>query len=212
MRLRLGLIADVHNHAAELTSALDVFRVRRVDQIVSIGDICDAFGCEDGIQDVVTLLDKYSVVGVWGNHDFTLCRNVPDRIRDRYESGVFDTMARMKPRLVIENCHFSHKESSVDPCDAAQLWDISDGPIDLMERAASAFSAVDSRWQFIGHYHRWWAATPIGPLGWTGVEPLRFKSGQRYFVVVAAVCDGWCSILDTEQRQLEPLRCGPADS
>jgi hypothetical protein len=47
-------------------------------------------------------------------------------------------------------------------------------------------------------------------VGWAGAEPLRFEPGQRYFVVVAAVCDGWCGILDTDQGQLEPLWCGTA--
>jgi hypothetical protein len=120
-------------------------------------------------------------------------------------------MARMQPRLVVGDCHFSHKESSVDPHDVTQLWDIGDRPLNLMERAALAFVAVGSRWQFVGHYHRWWAATPAGPVGWSGGEPLQFEPGLRYFVVVAPICEGWCGILDTDHGRLEPLRCGPAE-
>lgn len=114
---------------------------------------------------------------------------------------------RMQPRLEIGDCHFSHKESSVDPHDVAQLWDVSDISMDLMTRANLAFAAVESRWQFVGHYHRWWAATPAGPVDWSGEEPLRFEPSQRYFVIVAAVFSGWCGLLDTELGQLEPLRC-----
>jgi Calcineurin-like phosphoesterase superfamily domain len=205
--LRLGLVTDVHNHAAELVAALAVFRDRGVDQVVTIGDTCDAFSRGDGAGEVASLLDGCSAVGVWGNHDFTLCRDVPAAARDRYKPVVLDVMARMCPRLVIGGCYFSHKESSVDPHDVAQLWDVSDRPLDLVERAGLAFAATDSQWQFVGHYHRWWAATPAGPVGWSRAGPLWFESGQRYFVVVAAVCDGWCGILDTEQGQLEPLRC-----
>jgi hypothetical protein len=208
--MRLGLVTDVHNHAAELAGALAAFRNRGVDQVVTIGDTCDAFGRGDGAGEVASLLDGCSAVGVWGNHDFTLCRDVPTAARDRYPPVVLDVMARMQPRLVVGGCHFSHKESSVDPHDVAQLWDVSDRPLDLMERAGLAFAATESRWQFVGHYHRWWAATPAGPVRWSGAGPLQFESGQRYFVVVAAVCDGWCGILDTEQGQLHPLRCGPA--
>ena len=206
--MRLGLVTDIHNHAAELSAALSLFRDRGVDQVVTIGDTCDAFGRGEGAGAVASLLADCSAVGVWGNHDFTLCRDVPVAVRDRYPPVVLDVMARMEPRLVVGDCHFSHKESSVDPYDISQLWDISDGPVDLMERARLGFASVGSRWQFVGHYHRWWVATPAGPVGWTGGDPFRFEPGQRYFVVVAPVCEGWCGILDTDGGQLEPLRCG----
>jgi hypothetical protein len=209
--VRFGLVTDVHNHAAELAAALSVFRARGVDRVVTLGDTCDAFGRGEGAGAVAALLADCSAVGVWGNHDFTLCRDVPAAVTDRYPPVVLDVMARMEPRLVVGDCHFSHKESSVDPHDVAQLWDISDRPPDLMERSRLAFAAVDSRWQFVGHYHRWWAATPAGPVGWAGGGPLRFEPGLRYFVVVAPACEGWCGILDAERGQLEPLRCGPAE-
>jgi hypothetical protein len=207
--MRIGLVTDIHNHAAQLAVALQLFCLRRVERVVTIGDTCDAFSRGDGAGAVAALLDRCSATGVWGNHDITLCRDVPDAVRGRYPPVVLDVMGRMQPRLVVGDCHFSHKESSVDPHDVAQLWDISDRPLDLMERAGLAFGAVASRWQFVGHYHRWWVATPAGPVGWSGGGPLRFESGQRYFVVVAAVCDGWCGILDTERGELEPLACNP---
>src|SRR5262249_29771843 len=127
-----------------------------------------------------------------------------------YPPTVLDTMARMQPRLVIGECHFSHKESSVDPHDVAQLWDVNDRPLNLMERAQLAFAAVPCRWQFVVHYHRWWAAAVREPGGWAGGGALRVEGGERFFVVVAAVCDGWCGVLDTDQASLQPLRCGSA--
>ena len=205
--MRIGLITDVHNHAAELTRAIALFQDHGVDQIVTIGDTCDAFGRGDGADEVTTLLHQHSVVGVWGNHDFTLCRDVTPRTRERYPERVFDVMARMQPRLVLDDCHFSHKEASIDPHDVAQLWELSDQPLDLIARAGQAFSANTHRWQFVGHYHRWWAATPSVPVAWSGQEPLTFDPAQRYFVVVAAVCEGGCGILDTSQGVLNPLSC-----
>jgi hypothetical protein len=209
--MRLGLVTDVHNHAAELAAALAAFRDRGVDRVVTLGDTSDAFGRADGAGVVASLLDACSAVGVWGNHDFSLCRDTSGEARRRYPPVVLDLMARMHPRLEIGDCHFSHKESSVDAHDVAQLWDVCDQPIDLMERARLAFAASDSRWQFVGHYHRWWAATAEGPVTWSGTAPLRFEPGRRYFVVVAAVCDGWCGILDTDLGQLDPLPCGPTE-
>jgi predicted phosphodiesterase len=206
--MRLGLATDVHNHADELARALEIFREHAVEQVVTIGDVCDAFAHDAGASEVAALLRACGAIGVWGNHDFTLCRDVPARIRDRYSSAVLEVMARMQPELVVGECHFSHKESSVDPHDVAQLWDVSERRLDLTERATLAFGAVNCRLQFVGHYHRWWAATPHGPVGWSGTVPLQFEPGQRYFVVVAAVCDGWCGVLDTARGQLQPLRCG----
>lgn len=205
--MRLGLVTDVHNHAAELAAALALFRDREVDRVVTIGDTCDAFGRGTGAPAVAALLAECSAAGVWGNHDFTLCRDVPAPVRARYPPEVLDVMTRMEPRLVVGDCHFSHKESSVDPHDIVQLWDIDDRPLDLMARARQAFAAVANRWQFVGHYHRWWAATPSGPVEWTGAGPLLFDPAERYFVVVAPVCEGWCGILDTASGRLEPLRC-----
>jgi hypothetical protein len=117
-------------------------------------------------------------------------------------------MARMQPRLVLGDCHFSHKEASVDPHDVAQLWDVSDRPLDLAARAAQGFQAVPQRWQLVGHYHRWWATTPSGGVTWQGSGPLVFQAAERYFVVVGATCEGWCALLDEEQATLQPVWCG----
>lgn len=207
--MRLGIVTDVHNHTAALAGALAIFRERGVDRVVTIGDTCDPFLKDDRAGHLASLLDGCGATGVWGNHDFTLCWNPPDAVRERYPPQVLGVMTRMEPRLVIGDCHFSHMESSVDPFDVAQLWDHGDSPLDLMQRARLAFAATDSLRQFVGHYHRWWAATPEGPIAWAGDGPLHLDARKRYFVVVAATCDGWCAILDTDQGLLEPLRCGP---
>src|SRR5215831_8373563 len=102
--MRIGLVTDIHNHGDELTAALELFRVRDVGPIVTLGDSCDAFSRGDGADEVATLLDRCAAAGVWDNHDFTLCRNVSQDVRDRYPQVVLDVMARMQPRLVIGEC------------------------------------------------------------------------------------------------------------
>lgn len=204
--MRIGLVTDVHNHSAELSRALELFRGHGVDQVVTIGDTCDPFCGVEGADEVALLLNESNAVGVWGNHDFNLCYEVEPKVRERYSPFVLEVMARMKPRLIMEDCHFSHKEASVDPYDVAQLWDFVDPPLELMERASLAFAAVENRLQFIGHYHRWWAANPTGPMEWSGNGILRFEPEKRYFVIVGAVFEGCCGILDTEQDWLEPHR------
>lgn len=209
--MRLGLVTDVHSHPNELARALALFRAHRVDQVVTIGDTFDAFARSTGDAEVATLLLEANAIGVWGNHDFTLRGDVAEEARARFSEVALTFMARMQPRLVIANCHFSHKEASVDPHDIEQLWDVSDRPLDLAERASLGFQAVPQQWQFVGHYHRWWATTPSGNMAWRGPEPLQFDSTERYFVVVSATCEGWCGILDLERGVLEPLWCGDAE-
>ena len=77
-----------------------------------------------------------------------------------------------------------------------------------MELASLSFAAVDHRLLFIGHYHRWWAATSEGSLDWAGDRPLELAANQRYFVVVGPVLGGWCGWLDTDAGVLLPIRIG----
>jgi predicted phosphodiesterase len=206
--MRLGLVTDIHSHPAELARALALFRQRGVDHIVTIGDTIDAFSPSSGSAEVAGLLLEAGAVGVWGNHDFGLRGDVPERTRALASPVSLAFLARMQPRLVLADCHFSHKEASVDPFDVTQLWDASDRPLDLLERARLAFAAVAQRLLFVGHYHRWWAATPQGPVEWAAPAALALAPDERYFVVVAAVFQGWCGLLDLERGTLEPLWCG----
>lgn len=209
--MRLGLVTDVHSHSAELARALALFRQHAVDRVVTLGDTIDGFARSNGAAEVASLLLDADAVGVWGNHDFGLRGDVSEKLRVRLPQVSLSFMARMQPRLVIGDCHFSHKEASVDPYDVTQLWDVSDRPRNLVERASNGFQAVPQQWQFVGHYHRWWATTPTAPVEWSGSGLLEFEPQERYFVIVGAACDGWCAVLDVERATLQPLWCGSAN-
>jgi predicted phosphodiesterase len=205
--MRIGLVTDIHNDAESLARALAALNERGVDLLVTIGDTCDVFLPDDGIVEVATILQQHHVVGVWGNHDFVLCRNVDDRYLKRYAgTPVLNYMAGMLPTLVVDDCHFSHLEPLGDPHDVAHLWSLHDKPFDLMQLANLSFAAVDHRLLFIGHYHRWWAGSAEGSLNWKGDRPLELAANQRYFVVVDAVLGGWCAWLDTDAGVLLPIR------
>jgi predicted phosphodiesterase len=205
--MRIGLVTDIHNDAALLSRALAALEARGVDIFVTLGDTCDVFLPESGVVEVAAMLQERHAIGVWGNHDFVLCREVNDRYLARYAgSPVLDFMAGMLPTLVVGDCHFSHLEPLGDPHDVTHLWSLKDKPFDLMELASPSFAAVDQRLLFIGHYHRWWAATLEGSLDWSGNRPLELAPNQRYFVVVGPVLGGWCGWLDTDAGVLLPLR------
>jgi hypothetical protein len=59
----------------------------------------------------------------------------------------------------------------------------------------------------VGHYHRWLVAMASGPVDWRGEGPLSLAGPERYFVVVGAVFEGQCGVLDTERWDLFPLAC-----
>jgi predicted phosphodiesterase len=205
--MRIGLVADIHNDSDSLSRAIATLNARGVDLFVTLGDSCDVFLADDGIVEVTTMLQELGAVGVWGNHDFVLCRNVDGRYVTRYAgTPVLDFMAGISPTLVVGECHFSHLEPLGDPHDVAHLWSLKDESFDLMELAARSFEAIEHRLLFIGHYHRWWAATPEGSLDWTGDRPLELATDRRYFVVVGPVFGGWCGWIDTDAGVLLPLR------
>src|SRR5688500_4462446 len=99
--MRLGLVTDVHNDFANLKRALEIFRERDVDKVVALGDVCDAFAPGYGAAEVAALLDECKAEGVWGNHDFNLCREVSEISRSRFPAATLETMSRMQPRLVM---------------------------------------------------------------------------------------------------------------
>ncbi len=103
--MKIGLLADIHNDADLLARAIAALEARGVDLLVTLGDTCDVFLPDGGIVEVATMLQERQVVGVWGNHDFVLCRNVDDRILSRYGgSPVLEFMAGMLPTLVVGDC------------------------------------------------------------------------------------------------------------
>lgn len=204
--MRLGLVTDIHNDHESLSKALEVFAGHRVDQVVTIGDSCDAFAPPEGADRVASMLHSCGAVGVWGNHDFHLCRDVSEACRERYATNTLEFMRSMQPRLQIEGCHFSHKDASIDPHDVEQLWGSEEFSRDLDARATAAFGANRHARQFMGHYHCWWAATPNGPLPWDGSKPLELVPHERYVVVIAAVFHGRCAVFDSTTGVLDPLR------
>ena len=151
----IGLVTDIHDHVEPLARALELFRRRKVDLVVTLGDSCDAFTRQSRADDVVALLRGANAVGVWGNRDMGLCHAVADRTRQRYSAAALDFLATMRPQLTVADCHFSHVEPSVDPFDAQAMWSFDeDGPLDFAGRARRSFAAVAERLVFVGHYHR----------------------------------------------------------
>jgi hypothetical protein len=198
--VRLGLVADIHECVERLELALARFRDLQVDQVVVLGDVCES---GQRLAHTCSLLARHQAIGVWGNHDFGLCGSVSDAVRRRYDPEVLSYMSSLKPRLEIEDCSFTHVEPWLNPEELADLWFFGGMP-DTPERLAQIFGGGSQRLMFAGHYHRWLAVTPDGILPWQGERPLDLARG-RHYIVIGALCDGHCALLDTATWQLVPL-------
>jgi predicted phosphodiesterase len=200
--MRLGILADVHESPSHLAWAIDVLRERGADQFVVLGDVCES---GQFLKETIDLLADAGAVGVWGNHDFGLCRdNAIPADRERYGERVLEFMGDLQPRLEIEGCLFVHIEPWLDPEKIEDLWYF-EGLPESTERIARSFAAVPNRLVFMGHLHRWLLATPEGPQPWIGNFPIVLGEAHRHLVAVGAVCDGRCALFDTDTNELTPL-------
>lgn len=202
--MRIGIVADIHEAIEPLQRALAEFRCRRVDQVVSLGDACDTLLRVGRASEVVALLRGSHAIGVWGNHDFGLCREVPESIRRQTAPDVLEYLATMQPHLVVDGCRFSHVEPWLDAHNPEHLW-YYDGPPDTPEKVSRSFASVPERRLFIGHFHHWLVMTPAGRVTWNEECPVTLS--EAFLVVVAPVFKGWCAIYDTVDSQLTPVRC-----
>lgn len=208
--MRIGIVTDIHDEVALLADALAALRAGNVDVIVSLGDTSDMHGRREDVTGVAALLKRYGAVGVWGNHDFGLCRDVSETAREKFPAATLDYMATMEPRMELAGCHFSHVEPWLDPEKVEDLWCFEGRPEDE-DRVAKSFAAVPHRAAFMGHCHRWLALTGAGRVAWDGTTPLHFEPEKRYLVVVGPLFRGDFAIMDTDRWILEPHRLPPRE-
>ena len=196
--MKLGLLADIHEDVERLRVALERFRREAVDQVVVLGDVAEM---NRRLGETCQLLLDAGAIGVWGNHDYGFSQG-PGFV-DRYAEPIRQFMPTLKPCLEMDRCLFSHIEPWLDATDMAQLWHYEGLPRTAREVGRS-FAVTSARLLFVGHFHRWMAATAEGDLAWGGAEPLRFEAGTRYFVAVGALCNGASGILDLSECVLWP--------
>ena len=202
--MKLGLITDIHEYVEDLQRALGELDRRGVDRILCIGDVVQT---GERLPETVTLLAERKIAGVWGNHDFGLCSHPSALVstrREKFVGPVLDYLGTYQPYLEIEDCFLSHVEPWRDLNDAMGLWYF-DGIPDTSDKIARCFDACKSRVMFTGHMHRWLIARQDGVMPWDGTTPISLPAPERYLVVVAAVCDGWCATYDTASGELTPI-------
>jgi predicted phosphodiesterase len=62
--MKLGILADIHEHVDELRQAIEKLQKQAADRFVVLGDV---FEMGKRIEETVHLLRDVEAVGVWGN-------------------------------------------------------------------------------------------------------------------------------------------------
>lgn len=199
--MRIGILADIHEDIDALEQALAIMRAERVSRVIVLGDV---FFHGRHAAETVDLLAASGATGVWGNHDLGLCHNPDPKLLARYPARVCDFARTLLPQLEMDDCLFSHGLPHWDTTDPT-IYYLGDRPESETGRAAS-FASSPCRVTFVGHFHRWFAATLTEVIPWDGSEAIRLTPEQRYLVVVAAVCEGWCGVYDTDNSEFMPHR------
>lgn len=196
--MRLGLLADIHEAVEPLRAAVRELAARRVDAYVMLGD-----AIEDGarVDETVEILSALPGPGVWGNHDFGLCGEVPASVSARFSPRALEYFGRLRPWVDLAGCRFQHVDPHLDPEDIVDLWGFST----LEQRIEGMRRCTHSR-VVTGHLHDWGLFTPERQVRWIGEGPFSYRPDERYLTIVHAVCEGWCAILDTGRDELVPIR------
>src|SRR5262249_19767415 len=147
--MKLGLLADIHEHTKQLRKAIAVLQQTGADRFVVLGDV---FETGKRMEETVRLLQQVRSVGVWGNHDVGLCFDPGDEVCQRYSAAVLDFMGSLQPHLEIDGCLFTHVEPWLDPFKVEDLWYF-DGPPDSPEKLARSFAAGSHPLPFLRHPH-----------------------------------------------------------
>jgi hypothetical protein len=198
--MKLGLLADIHEEVEYLRRAIEAVRSAGAERLVMLGDV---FETGKRLDETVALLAAAGAGGVWGNHDFGLCREVGETARQLVSPAALGYFAQLQPQLEIDGCLFKHIEPYLDAENLLDLWSYGGaGRLDLPR----SFASVPHRRIFMGHLHRWQLATPAEVLPWNGSGPVHLDEQTRYLVVMHAVQQGWCAVFDTVRGELMPIR------
>ena len=87
--MKLGILADIHEHVEYLRRSLATFSEQGVDQVVVLGDV---FELGERLRETIALLDESGTIGVWGNHDFGLCTDPSEEMLRKYGARVVSFM------------------------------------------------------------------------------------------------------------------------
>ena len=166
----------------------------------------DLFETGEQVEEVTRVLREVRTVGVWGNHDLGFCHEPDRELVIRYSQEVADYFATLSARYELRDMLCSHGLATwalTDPTvyySSGFPWESSD--------VDEVFATFKQRVFLTGHFHRRYLRSGDRPSPWNDKTPCFFEPEQRHFVVMHAVLDGWCAMLDMDANRLAPLFVG----
>jgi predicted phosphodiesterase len=197
--MRLGLLADIHGDVKNLSRAIEKLRQQAVDRFVLLGDVIYDTSHAD---ETIELLQSCDAVGVWGNHELGLCVEPEDEVCTLYSDNVMRFFRSLQPRLEFADVLVSHTFPTED---AQEVLSYYVGKPEQDGLVANCFESLPHRIMISGHFHRWFAATPIGRIEWNGERSLQLCPDERYFIIIDAVMHGFAAVLDYDRNVLNPI-------
>jgi len=79
---KIGLISDVHASSKPVSQALSIFKKKKVDSILCLGDIA---GYGDELEETVQLLKEHNCKSIMGNHESWYMDNNDDKNDECYQ-------------------------------------------------------------------------------------------------------------------------------
>lgn len=201
--MRIGLLADIHEEVELLQAALACFHHEGVEQTLVLGDLAET---GRGLEPIIRLLEETGAVGVWGNHELGLCHEPRAELSARYPEPVMCYLRTLRPHYDLGRYRITHAMPTLDPTDPTAYY-LSPPPPDP-QACKECFDHFPGRVLLMGHYHRWLATTPTQLLPWNGDAPLPLSPHNAMLVVIHAIQQGWCAILDTHDEILTPHYIG----
>jgi hypothetical protein len=212
--MKIGLIADIHEHTQELRDVISELNRHDVDRTLHLGDIASHGATLDQTCSVLTEL---RVDGVWGNHELGLVDLAEDQEAarsGRYSEQTLSYLAELKPTILLRDdtdpvlrrgVLLCHAGPWIDPFDAMAMW--TSGPDQLLQpnRIADSLKDTNVGLAFMGHHHCWRAFSDGLDTGWRGESPLTVEQHRRLLVVVNPVSKRSALILDTLRGVIEPI-------
>ena len=198
--MKIGILADIHGDVENLKLAIERLKRENVDVFVALGDII--YDRRNASETVAALTDC-GAIGVWGNHDLGLCVDPQEEVLRHFDDHVIDFFDKLTSHLEFDGVLFTHTLPIQDASDPMSFY-LGKRP-DEGDALDDCFSQFFHRIMLVGHFHRWYAATPEGRISWDGKQPIKLESDKRYFFVINAVMNGNAALLDDEQNVLKPI-------
>lgn len=204
--VRIGLLADSHGNLEATEQSLSVLEERGADCIIHLGDFCDSVK-NNGLADMIRVLSHHRVVVVKGNNDHQVEKMLRDSTEflNHHRDSILDYLADIPMTHVLDDICFAHSlpfdalRSFYEPIDIGTAW-----------RANRLFQASPYQTLFCGHSHmpvlfRWKDGVVTREMVTPG-EAVPLIPSERYIIIVGAVYEGECAILDREALTYERVK------